>query len=137
MTKITVETTIDAPVEKVWEFYTETKHVTKWNNASEDWHTPWAKNDLRVGGKFVYRMEAKDGSAGFDFNGIYDEVNKYEIIAYTIEGGRKVKVVFTKRGEETTHVKVTFDPENENPIEMQRDGWQAILNNFKDYVEEN
>lgn len=133
--KITIQTTINAPIEKVWRYYTEPKHVMQWNNASEDWHTPRAKNDLRVGGKFNYRMEAKDQSAGFDFEGTYHEVIKNEVIAYSMSDGREVKATFAKHGEKT-NVIVTFDPENMNPIEMQRDGWQAILNNFKNYAEE-
>jgi uncharacterized protein YndB with AHSA1/START domain len=135
-TEITVENTINAPVEKVWKFWTEPEHIKKWNNASEDWHTPHAENDLRVGGKFVSRMEAKDGSFGFDFGGIYDEVTINKSIAYTLGDGRKVKIFFTSHGNETKVVE-TFDAENENSVEMQRNGWQAILDNFKKYTEEN
>ncbi len=133
--KITVETIIDASVEKVWEYYTQAEHVKQWNNASEDWHTPRAENDLQVGGKFNYRMESRDGSSGFDFSGIYDEVEENEIISYTMEDGRKVQVMFDETEDGDTKVKVTFDAETENSIEMQRDGWQSILNNFKKYVE--
>ena len=135
-TMITVESTVNAPVEKVWKCWTSPEHIIKWNNASDDWHTPRAENDLRVGGKFLSRMEAKDGSMGFDFNGVYDEVKINELIAYTIEGGRKVNNVFTASGNETT-VTVTFEAENENSFELQRGGWQAILDNFKKYVEAN
>ncbi len=131
---ITIHATINAPVEKVWKFYTEPNHITKWNNASPDWYTPHAENDLRVGGKFLSRMEARDGSAGFDFNGVYTEVKTHERIAYTMEGGRTVKVEFTKHNN-TTRVKVEFEAETENSIEMQRAGWQSILDNFKKYVE--
>ena len=134
-TAITVEATINAPVEKVWKLWTLPEHITKWNNASDDWHTPKAENDLRVGGKFLSRMEAKDGSMGFDFNGIYDNIIANKLISYKIEGGRKVKVEFASKGN-TTKVRETFEPENENPIEMQKGGWQAILNNFKKYAEE-
>lgn len=132
--KITVEATINAPVEKVWEYWTEPQHITKWNNASDDWHTPVAENDLRAGGKFLTRMEAKDGSFGFDFGGVYDEVRTNEFISYTLGDGRKVSITFTSQGNET-YVSETFDAESENPIEMQKGGWQAILDNFKKYAE--
>lgn len=131
---ITVQATIHAPVKKVWQYWTEPKHIIKWNNASDDWHTPFAGNDLRAGGKFLSRMEAKDGSAGFDFSGIYDEVKEHTLIAYTIDDGRKVKVVFSEKGNKTK-VTETFEAENKNPIEMQKTGWQAILDNFKKYTE--
>lgn len=133
--KITVKTTVHAPVEKVWENWTEPKHITQWNNASEDWHTPVAENDLTVGGKFLTRMEAKDGSFGFDFGGIYDEVKVNEVISYTMGDGRKVAVTFKGQGNET-EVTETFDAETTNPIEMQQAGWQAILDNFKKYTEQ-
>src|SRR4249920_2110799 len=100
-TNITVETSVNAPVKKVWDFFTMPEHITKWNNASDDWHTPRAENELRKGGNFNYRMEAKDGSFGFDFGGIYDEVETNELIAYTIGDGRKVKIVFTANGNQT------------------------------------
>ncbi|MFC5269159.1 SRPBCC family protein [Adhaeribacter terreus] len=135
-TSVTVETTIKAPVEKVWQLWTSPEHITKWNSASEDWHTPKAENDLRTGGKFMSRMEARDGSMGFDFNGVYDEVKPNELIAYSMEDGRKVKVTFSGNGSETK-VTETFDAENSNPVEMQRGGWQAILDNFKKYTEAN
>ena len=133
---ITVATTINAPAVKVWEFWTNPKHITNWNNASDDWHTPRAENDLRVGGKFLSRMEAKDGSMGFDFNGVYDEVKTNELIAYTMEDGRKVKINLEDLGNET-NITETFEAENENPVELQRGGWQSILDNFKKYTEEN
>ncbi|MBO9573036.1 MAG: SRPBCC family protein [Chitinophagaceae bacterium] len=133
---ITVENTINAPIEKVWKYWSGPEHIVKWCSASEDWHTPSATNDLRSGGKFSSRMEAKDGSYGFDFGGIYDDVRTHELIAYTMGDGRKVKVVFTASGN-TTKVVETFDPEATNPIEMQRAGWQAILDNFKKYAEAN
>jgi uncharacterized protein YndB with AHSA1/START domain len=132
--KITVKTTVHAPVEKVWEYWTEPEHITKWNNASDDWHTPLAENDLTVGGKFLTRMEAKDGSFGFDFAGVYDEVKLNEVIAYTLGDGRKVNITFKGQGNETEVIE-TFDAETTNPIEMQQAGWQAILDNFKKYVE--
>ena len=135
-TSITVENTINAPVEKVWAYWSAPEHITKWNNASEDWHSPRAENDLRTGGKFSTRMEAKDGSMGFDFGGTNDEVKKNEVIAYTMSDGRKVVVNFTKVGDQAKVIE-TFDAEETNPIEMQRGGWQAILDNFKKYVEAN
>ena len=132
---ITVQTVVNTPVEKVWKLWTAPEHITKWNNASDDWHTPRAENDLRAGGKFLCRMEARDGSSGFDFVGTYDEVKKNELIVYTIEDGRKVKVAFSKNSDAQTKVAETFDAESSNSIEMQRNGWQAILDNFKKYVE--
>jgi uncharacterized protein YndB with AHSA1/START domain len=135
-TIITVESTINAPVEKVWEYWTKPEHITKWNNASDDWHTPRAENDLRVGGSFVSRMEAKDGSFGFDFGGVYDAVRKNEYIEYTMGDGRKAKVAFSAQGDKTKVVE-SFEAENTNSEEMQRGGWQAILDNFKKYTETN
>ena len=133
--KITVETNVQASVEKVWEYWTEPTHITNWNSASDDWHTPYAENDLRVGGKFLSRMEAKDGSFGFDFGGIYDDVILHEVIAYTLGDGRKVKITF-KGKENEAEVIVTFDAETENPLELQQQGWQAILDHFKKYTEQ-
>ncbi len=135
-TVITIENTINAPVEKVWEFWTKPEHITKWSNASDDWHTPRAENDLRQGGKFVSRMEAKDGSMGFDFSGVYDAVRNNEYIEYKIGDGRKVKIIFTAQGNKTKVVE-SFEAENENSLEMQQGGWQAILDNFKRYTESN
>lgn len=132
---ITIKTTVNAPVEKVWKYWTEPEYIKKWNSASEDWHTPLAENDLRVGGKFLSRMEAKDGSFGFDFGGIYDEVELCEVIAYTLDDGRKVKINFIGR-EKVTEITETFEAENENSIEMQQSGWQAILDSFKKYAEQ-
>lgn len=132
--EITVRSVVDAPAEKTWEFWTNPEHVRKWNNASPDWHTPSAENDLRPGGKFSYRMEARDGSSGFDFAGIYDEVKHPASIAYTIGDGRKVRVSFISRGSKT-EIWETFDAEGLNTPERQRQGWQAILDNFKKYVE--
>lgn len=136
---ITIQVNIDSAIEKVWEFYIQPEHIVKWNNASEDWHTPHAENDLRVGGRFLSRMEAKDGSAGFDFEGTYDAVETYAQLAYTMDDGRQVSVDFISDSEDSenaeTKVIVTFDPESTNSLDMQREGWQAILNNFKKYVE--
>lgn len=135
-TKITVESIIKAPVEKVWKLWNAPEDIKKWCNASPDWHAPKAENDLRKGGKFATRMEAKDGSFGFDFGGTYDEVINNEVIAYTMDDSRTVKITFTKNGNETKVVE-TFEAENQNPIEMQKGGWQAILDNFKKYAENN
>ena len=133
-TVITVENIINAPVEKVWDYWTKPVHITKWNNASDDWHTSHAENDLRVGGHFVSRMEAKDGSMGFDFSGIYDAVRNKEYIEYTIADGRKVKIFFSAQGNSTKVVE-SFESENTNSIDLQQGGWQAILDNFKKYTE--
>ena len=133
--KITVKTTVDAEVEKVWRCWTEPEHITKWNYASDDWHTPRAKNDLRVGVRFLSRMEAKDGSFGFDLCGIYDEVKLFETIAYTLEDGRKVKITFIGQNN-TTDIIETFEGEKENSIELQQKGWQGIMDNFKKYIEQ-
>ena len=135
-TNITVQTTVHAPVEKVWEYWSAPEHITKWNNASDDWHSPRSENDLRTGGKFSTRMEAKDGSMGFDFGGVYDDVKINELIEFTMGDGRKVTINFSGRGDETNIVE-TFDAEDTYSIEMQRGGWQAILDNFKKYTEAN
>jgi uncharacterized protein YndB with AHSA1/START domain len=132
---ITIENTVNAPVGRVWELWTRPEHITQWNAASDDWHTPFAENDLRVGGKFLSRMEAKDGSFGFDFGGVYDEVKANEAIGYTIGDGRKVQTSFTPQGDKTKIV-VTFESEQTNSSEMQRNGWQAILDRFKKYTED-
>jgi uncharacterized protein YndB with AHSA1/START domain len=133
-TAITVETTVKAPIEKVWESWNEPKHITQWCQASDDWHAPYSENDLRAGGKIKTTMAAKDGSMSFDFEGTYSKVEKYKVIEYTIADGRKVKITFSPNGKETKVVE-TFEAETTNPIEMQRGGWQAILDNFKKYTE--
>ena len=135
-TQITVQSTISAPVEKVWTYWSSPEHITKWNAASDDWHSPFAENDLREGGKFLSRMEAKDGSFGFDFGGVYDEVKQHKRISYTMSDGRRVAVDFESNGNETK-VTETFDAENTHSLEMQKGGWQAILDNFKKHVESN
>jgi uncharacterized protein YndB with AHSA1/START domain len=135
-TTITIDATVNAPLEKVWNFWTGAGHITKWNSASDDWHSPYAENDLKVGGKFLSRMEAKDGSFGFDFGGIYDEVKTHELISYTLGDGRKVKVTFLSEGNVTKIVE-SFEAESANSVEVQRMGWQSILNNFKKYTESN
>lgn len=134
-TKVTVEAVVQAPIEKVWNCWTEPEHITKWNQASEDWHAPRAENDLRAGGKFLTRMEAKDGSMGFDMGGVYDEVKTHELISYTMGDGRRVDITFTAQGSETKVVE-TFDAESTHPVEVQQAGWQAIMDNFKKYTEE-
>lgn len=133
-TKITVEASINAPLEKVWDYWTRPEHIVEWNAASDDWHTPRAENDLRTGGAFMSRMEAKDGSAGFDFGGTYTDVVPQKHIAYTMEDGRTVEVLFQLEGEGVKIIE-TFDAEDVNPIEMQQGGWQAILDRFQRYVE--
>lgn len=133
-TKINIGTTIAADTNKVWDYWTKPEHITKWNFASPDWHCPSAKNDLRAGGKYSARMEAKDGSFGFDFEAIYDEVVPQKKITYTMGDGRKATTIFENTGGKTK-VDITFDAEDQNPIEMQRGGWSAILENFKKYAE--
>ncbi len=133
-TVITVETIIDAPVDKVWKIWNDPKHITQWNNASDDWHTPQAENDLRVGGQLRATMAAKDGSMSFEFIATYDKIVPNKSIDYTIEDGRKVTVEFSPQGSKTKVVE-SFEAEGTNPVEMQRDGWQAILDNFKKHTE--
>lgn len=133
--EITIKATVNAPIETVWKCWTEPEHIKKWNNASEDWHTTAAENNLRVGGTFLSRMEAKDGSFRFDFSGIYDEVKLYENIAYTLGDKRKVEITFVSE-ERKTEVTETFEAESTHSIEMQEAGWQSILDNFKRYTEE-
>lgn len=131
-----IEAIVSVPAQKAWSYWVQPEHITKWNFASDDWHCPTAANDLKVGGKYSARMEAKDGSFGFDFEAIYDEVIDQQKITYTMPDGRKATTHFENLGGKTKLTTV-FDAENQNPIEMQRDGWQAILNNFKKYVEAN
>lgn len=133
-TTITIQTVIEAPRNRVWECYVQPEHITKWNFASDDWQCPSAENDLRPGGRYTARMEAKDGSFGFDFEAIYDEVKDKEKIVYTLLDNRKVVTTFEEQGHATL-VTTHFDAEMENPVDMQRDGWQAILDNFRKYVE--
>ena len=132
--KITVEATIDCPVEKVWEYWTSPKHITQWCAASDDWHAPHAENDLRENGMFKTTMAAKDGSARFDFEGTYTVVKPREQIEYMIADGRGVQIKFIPQGKKTKVIE-TFEPENENSPELQRSGWQAILDNFKAYAQ--
>lgn len=135
-TAITVATVVNTSIETAWRFWNEPAHITKWAFASDDWHAPYAENDLKIGGKFLTRMSAKDGSMSFDLVGTYTNVEEFGKIEYTLEDGRKVKIVFEKM-DDATKVTETFDPENENPREMQQAGWQAILENFKKHVESN
>ena len=134
--KVTVQTTVHAPIEKVWGIWTNANHITKWYNASEDWHAPYAENDLKVGANFKTTMSAKDGSMSFDFIGTYTKVELNSAIDYSIVDGRKVEIKFSVDGNTTTVVE-TFEAEDENPIEVQRGGWQAILDSFKKYTEAN
>lgn len=131
---VTIETFVKAPVIKVWGYWTEPNHIKKWNKASETWHTPYAENDLRVGGRFHSRMEAVDGSQGFDFTGTYDEVELLKVIAYTLDDGRMVRITFEDTGGNTRVIQ-QFEPESAHPIEFQKQGWKAILNQFTAYVE--
>jgi len=135
-TSITVETTVNAQAEKVWQYWNGPEHIVQWCSATPEWHTPKSENDLRPGGRFTSRMEARDGSMGFDFGGTYDAVRPNEYIEYTMDDSRKVKITFTEMGNQTKIVE-TFEAENQNPVEMQRGGWQAILDNFKAYTEQN
>lgn len=132
-TQVTVETTVAAPIGKVWAAYTTPEDIKQWNAASDDWHTTAASVDLRVGGAFSSRMEAKDGSFGFDFAGTYTKIEKHRLIE-CLFGDRQSRIVFTEtpRG---VNVQVTFDTEPSHSLEQQRDGWQAILNNFRRHVE--
>ncbi|WP_178990329.1 SRPBCC family protein [Winogradskyella schleiferi] len=134
--KVNIEAMINADLQQVWDFYTNPKHIINWNFASDDWCCPKASNDLKVGGKYSARMEAKDGSFGFDFEGIYDEVEEKNKLTYSLEDGRQSTTIFENKANGTL-VKTTFDAETQNSIDQQRDGWQAILNNFKSYVEAN
>ena len=134
--KITIQTTISADQKKVWDYYTDPKHIVNWNFASDDWCCPSAENDLRVGGRYKTRMEAKDKSFGFDFEAVYNEIVDGEKFIYTMGDERKVNVSFGNFHGKTKII-VIFDAEKENSEEMQRNGWQSILNNFKSYVEKN
>lgn len=133
---ITVQIKIADSIDKIWDLWTLPLHITKWNMASEDWHTPFAENDLKVGGKFKSTMASRDGTMSFDFTGTYSSIENKKLIAYTMEDGRKVIVVFDQQ-EDGVEIRESFDPESENPEEFQQQGWQAILNNFKKYVEDN
>jgi uncharacterized protein YndB with AHSA1/START domain len=131
--KINVETTVAAPMDKVWRAYTTPEDIKQWNAASDDWHTTAATVDLRVGGTFSSRMEAKDGSMGFDFAGTYTKIVEHELIEYAF-GDRTAQVKFSTTPQGVA-VQVSFDAESEYPVEQQQGGWQSILNNFKKHVE--
>ena len=133
-TFITVEADVNAPLSKVWECWNAPEHIVQWNFANDDWHSPNAENDFREGGKFSYKMAAKDGSFSFDFWGIYAEIRDQDFLSFTLGDDRKVTVTFEDKGT-YTHIKESFEAETQNPVEMQQAGWQAILNNFKKYVE--
>ena len=131
--KITINAVVAADRQKVWDYYTLPEHITKWNFADPSWHCPAASNDLTIGGRYVARMEARDGSFGFDFDAVYIAI--HQGVSFTYEfGGRFATVDFNEQNG-VTEVTVTFDPETEHPIDLQKNGWQAILNNFKDYAE--
>lgn len=131
--KILVETTVDAPLARVWHAYSNPDDIIKWNAASDDWHTTSSTVDLRPGGQFSSRMEAKDGSFGFDFAGTYTKVVENELIEY--EFGDRYATIEFRESPDGVRVIVTFDAEGENPVDMQREGWQAILDNFRRHVE--
>lgn len=133
-TAITVRTTIQAPIARVWQYWNQPEHIKNWCKASDDWHAPYAENDLQTGGKFTTTMAAKDGSMSFDFAGTYTTVNKHQLIAYTLNDGRKVSIRFNGQADET-EVTETFEAEDMHSPEMQQSGWQTILDNFKNYVE--
>ena len=134
--KITIHVTISAGIQKVWNYYTQPEHITKWNFASPDWHCPSASNDMRIGGKYTARMEAKDGSFGFEFEATYSEITENQKFVYIMPDGREVSVSINEDNH-LTNITVCFDAETENSVELQREGWQAIPNNFKNYVENN
>jgi uncharacterized protein YndB with AHSA1/START domain len=133
--KITVQANLNAEIKKVWNYYTNPKHIVNWNFADPSWHCPSAVNDMKIGGTYKARMEAKDGSLGFDFEAVYTNIVEGKNFTYEF-GGRTATVQFNAIGS-NTEIIVSFDPENENPVEMQKGGWQAILNSFKNYTENN
>lgn len=133
--KITIRVIVDADKQKVWDYYTKPEHITQWNFADPSWHCPTASNDLVIGGRYFARMEARDGSVGFDFDAVYTEIELGERISYQFDD--RLVTVMLNPSDDNTKVTISFDPENENPIELQRDGWLAILNNFKRYTEAN
>lgn len=133
-TRITISTQVSKPVAHVWKIWTEPEHIKQWNAASDDWHCPKADNDLRTGGSFSSTMAARDGSFSFEFAGVYDEVRPHKRIAYTMADGRSCEILFEEK-DGGTLVTESFDAEAQNPVEMQRDGWQAILDRFKAHAE--
>jgi uncharacterized protein YndB with AHSA1/START domain len=135
MNTIRVTTTIESDMQKVWDMWTDGKHIKKWNHASEDWECPFVENNLTIGGKFLFRMSAKDGSASFDFTGTYNKIVEHSLLSYTMDDGRNASVLFEKISDNEIKVTEVFDQEMINSTEIQRNGWQAILTNFKEYVE--
>ncbi len=135
-TKVTIQAVVMADRQKVWDYYTNPDHITKWNFAIDTWHCPTASNDMRVGGKYLARMEAKDGSFGFDFEATYNEIANGKKFTYTMSDNRVVEAIFKELGDKT-ELTIIFDAENENPVDMQQQGWQSILDNFKKYTEQN
>ncbi len=133
--KITISTTISLPIENVWRYWTEPQHIMQWCQASDDWHAPYANNNLIEGGSFTTTMAAKDGSVSFDFGGIYTKIIHHELIEYRLGDGRMVTIVFNTNGNDVIIVE-TFEPESENPLDMQQAGWQAILDSFKHHSEQ-
>jgi len=133
---ITVVATINAPMAKVWQYWTGPEHITQWNQASDEWHAPYAENDLQENGRFKTTMAAKDGSFSFDFEGVYTNIQLHQQIDYTLDDGRKVTILFAAQDGQTK-VLQTFEAETSHPLEMQQTGWQAILNSFKNYTEKN
>lgn len=133
---ITIDCKVKCTIQNVWNSYTEPQHIVNWNFASKDWHCPKAENDLKVGGTYYARMEAKDGSFGFNFKAIYDEVHSQQKLTYTLEDGRKVTTLFEPM-DDAVKGTTNFEVESQNPIDKQKAGWQAILNNFKNYTELN
>lgn len=134
--RITVQNIVNVPIEKVWKYWNEPEHITKWYQASDDWHAPETENDLRTGGKFRTKMAARDGSMAFDFERVYKDVIEHKLIEYDMADGRNVKITFEKQVDSTKITEV-FETESTNTIEMQKNGWQAIIDNFKKYVESN
>lgn len=133
-TNITIEINVNAPIDIVWDTWTNPKHVVKWNHASDDWHSPSGRNELKVGGKFVYRMEAKDGSYGFDFSGTNVEIEEKSLIVTRLDDERLVRTEFAQH-KDFVKIVENFEAEDENTLELQRDGWFAILTNYKNYTE--
>lgn len=137
MKTITLTHTVLEPVEKVWDYYTTPEHIVKWNFANDKWHCPKAENDLRNGGSFNFRMEARDGSFGYDYAGVYEDVMPLQYIKATLNDGRPVEVSFNRVDPQTTEIVKIFQPESQTPVEMQRDSWKHVLDNFGEYVENN
>ncbi|MFC6269011.1 SRPBCC domain-containing protein [Frigoriflavimonas asaccharolytica] len=135
MSYITVEITILKPLDLIWECFTDRDHIEEWYFASQDWHCPNAENNFEVGGTFNYRMEAKDEDFGFNFTGVFDEITTNDVIKYHLDDGRKVDVKFKNETENSVKLIQNFEAEKENPHNLQKKGWFAILNNFKNYVE--